>query len=174
MSHAIFCLLKIPILSHKPLRTGVQPKLKHFQTEILIYGACNSNLRCKDKSYMKNTTFIRFIPAIHAENPAHTLSSFGGLHNQKSSWSCDLRFWRVWSWSGYADEPSKRCAIFLQGCQFAYFLAGFSEFGDMEGYIQRRGRLPVREAVPYFAELVHAVCLLHDVSDVMSYITWLL
>ena len=34
--HAIFSVLKIPILYHEPLRMGVQPKLKQFKQNIHV------------------------------------------------------------------------------------------------------------------------------------------
>ena len=46
MSHTIFSLLKIPIVSHKPLRMGVQPR-PNISTRTLLYCDCKSNSRFK-------------------------------------------------------------------------------------------------------------------------------
>ena len=43
----LFSLQKKPIVSHKPMRMGVQPKLKH-SNKILSYGDCKSSSRYKN------------------------------------------------------------------------------------------------------------------------------
>ena len=91
VSHAIFSLLKPLILSHNPLRVGVQPKLKHFN-KTLRFGDCKSNSRNrsknkkqKTKNGMNSMTFIRCTPVTHTENPVHTLCFSGRLYPQTSS-----------------------------------------------------------------------------------------
>ena len=49
MSRTTFSLLKIPILSHKPLRTGVQPKYKHFK-KTLLFCDCRAIYSTKTKT----------------------------------------------------------------------------------------------------------------------------
>ena len=77
--HAIFSLLKILILSHKPLRMRVHPKLKN-SNKTLRCGDCDSNAGCKGKDCTKDMSCIRFIPVTHAENPKHALSFSGRLY----------------------------------------------------------------------------------------------
>ena len=67
------------MLSHEPLCMGIQSKLQHFN-QTLSYVDCKSDSRYKDKDYMKDFTFILFIPVIHAENPVHTLVVSGRLY----------------------------------------------------------------------------------------------
>ena len=65
---------------HKPLRKGVQPKLK-----TLSYCDRKNNTRHKEKDFMENTNFSRLIPVIHVENPVHTVIFSGRLYPQTSS-----------------------------------------------------------------------------------------
>ena len=38
----------------------------------LNYDHCKSNSLCKDNDYLKDVTFIRFVPVLNAENPIRT------------------------------------------------------------------------------------------------------
>ena len=69
--------LKILILSHKPFPMGVQPNPTKHSVVVIVRAILTNSLR-KNKYYMKDITFIRFIPVIHADNPEHTLSFSGG------------------------------------------------------------------------------------------------
>ena len=71
-SHTISSLQKVPILSHKPLRMGVQPEHKLFNKTLVIF-ECKSNLRYKDKDCMTDVTLIRSISVLHVENSVLTL-----------------------------------------------------------------------------------------------------
>ena len=80
--HTIFCVLKIPILSHESLRVGVQPKHKHFN-KTLLFCVFKSNSRFEDKDYMKGVTFSWSMPVLHAKNSVATLFLSGCLYPQK-------------------------------------------------------------------------------------------
>lgn len=67
---------------HKPLRKGVQSKLKH-SNKTLGYDDHRSNLRYKD--YMEDTTFSRLIPVMNVENLVHTVIFSGRLYPKTSS-----------------------------------------------------------------------------------------
>ena len=90
-SHAIFSLLKIPILSYKPLRMGVQTKHKQCNKTLLFWG-CKSNLRHKHNYCLTDVTFIRSIPVLHAKNSVATLFFSSRLYPQKGFETYDLRF----------------------------------------------------------------------------------
>ena len=67
VSHAIFSLLKPLILSHNPLRVGVQPKLKHFN-KTLRFGDCKSNSRNRSKNKKQKTK-------LHEQHDFHSVHS---------------------------------------------------------------------------------------------------
>ena len=85
---------------------GVQPKLKHSKKP-LRYGDCKSDSRWLHERYDFHS-----VRSSYTRGKSWTHAIFlRSLVSQKSSVSCHLRFSRVWSWPGYADEFSKHCAV---------------------------------------------------------------
>ena len=67
VTHHFFSLLPT-------LRIGVQPKYKHLNKTLLFFDY-KSNSRYKDQYCMPDVTFIRSVPALHAEKSIPTLFS---------------------------------------------------------------------------------------------------
>ena len=82
----VVCLNKKQlILSQKPLRIRVQPKLKH-PNKRPSYGDCKINSRYKDKDYTKDMTAVPFIPVTFGPSSVHKLSLSGRKY---------FPFWRL-------------------------------------------------------------------------------
>ena len=80
MSRTIFSLLKIPILSHKPLRIGAQPKHRHFNQTLLFFDS-KSHSRYKD--CMTDVAFIRSIPVLYTKKSVPMQFFSSRLYSQK-------------------------------------------------------------------------------------------
>ena len=91
MSHTIFCLLIRLVLSHKPLRMGVQPKYKQFNKTLLFFD-CWSNWRYKDEDFTTEVKFIRSLPVLHVETSSAMSFFSDSLYLQKDYQIHDLRF----------------------------------------------------------------------------------
>lgn len=112
-----FNLLRILTLSHKPLCTGVQPKLKHSNTQ-LRWPQHKSNLRYQGKGYMKEKYYFHSVHSSYTrkkntrKNPVHMLSFSSFLYPRKVC-SCVISNSDGWSWPGYiyANELSNYAVL---------------------------------------------------------------
>ena len=106
---------------------GVQPNPTKHSVVVIVRAILTNSLR-KNKYYMKDITFIRFIPVIHADNPEHTLSFSGGRLCPRQVYSRVTSDSDMWSWPGYANEFSTLCykeGLLKSGC-YVFWYSDFS------------------------------------------------